>query len=355
MKEKFAANETPEGNGGAILVADDVEANREMLAAMLEPQGYRVIRAGDGEEALRAVQRGGVNLVLSDVVMPRVNGFGVCRALKSDAQTRLIPVVLITGLSDKEDRIKGIEAGADDFLSKPVHREELLARVRSLLRLKQFTDELENAETVLCTLALSIEAKDKYTEGHCERLAAYSVALGRRLRLPEELLVALRRGGIVHDIGKVAVPEHILLKPGSLTPEERRIMEQHPLTGERICAPLKSFRHVLPIIRHHHERPNGTGYPDGLKNGEIPLTASILQTVDVFDALSTDRPYRAAMTAAAALARMYEEVRFGWLEGDLVRELESLLAENQMPAMDKRLPHSEIPAHPAQRLAGQVS
>ncbi|HWQ02973.1 MAG TPA: response regulator, partial [Candidatus Nitrosotenuis sp.] len=204
-----------------IVVADDVEANRELLAAMLEPQGYSVLRAGNGQEALELVRANGVDLVLLDVVMPVHSGFAVCRALKTDPVTRLIPVVLVTGLSNKEDRIKGIEAGADDFLNKPVHREELLARVRSLLRLKHFTDELENAETVLFSLALSIEAKDPYTEGHCDRLSQYSVALGMQLGLPEELIVALRRGGIVHDIGKVAIPEHILLKPGPLTPEER--------------------------------------------------------------------------------------------------------------------------------------
>jgi putative two-component system response regulator len=355
MDGEGAKSKSQLGHPGTILVADDIEANRELLMAMLEPQGYRVLQAADGDAALKAVRSENVDVVLLDVVMPRQSGFAVCRALKSDAQTRLIPVVLITGLSDKEDRIKGIEAGADDFLNKPVHREELLARVRSLLRLKQFTDELENAETVLFSLALSIEAKDKYTEGHCGRLSEYSATLGRRLGLPEELIVALRRGGIVHDIGKVAVPEHILLKPGPLTPEERLIMEQHPVIGERICAPLKTFRHVLPIIRHHHERQNGTGYPDGLKGSEIPLTARILQTVDVYDALTTDRPYRAALPTAQAIARMQEEVRLGWLDGELVRELEHLLAESQPVAIEERMPHSEIPARPADRLAGHLS
>ena len=198
--------------------------------------------------------------------------------------------MLVTGLTDSGDRIQGIEAGADDFLGKPVNKEELLTRVRSLLRLKQFTDELENAETVLFSLALSIEAKDPYTEGHCGRLSKYFVALAKRLGLPEELRVALRRAGIVHDIGKVAVPEHILLKPGPLTPEEWKIMKEHPVIGERICAPLRSFRHVLPIIRYHHEKLDGSGYPDGLKGEEIPLTARILQMVDIYDALTTDRP-----------------------------------------------------------------
>jgi putative two-component system response regulator len=206
-----------------------------------------------------------------------------------------------------------------------VDRGELVARVRSLLRLKQFTDELESAETVLCSLAISIEAKDPYTVGHCDRLSVYAEALGKRIGLTSDLQIALRRGGIVHDLGKVAVPEHILRKPGKLTPEERKIMQEHPLVGERICAPLKSFRNVLPIIRHHHEKLNGTGYPDGLKGKAIPLTARILSTVDIYDALTTDRPYRRAFSREQALATMYEEVQKCWWDGDLVRELEQVL------------------------------
>lgn len=206
-----------------------------------------------------------------------------------------------------------------------------MALVRSLLKLKQFTDELENAETVLFALALSIEAKDPYTEGHCERLSKYSVALAQRLGLPEEQRIALRRGGIVHDVGKVAVPEHILLKPGPLTPEERKTLEQHTVIGERICAPLKSFHLVLPIIRHHHEKFDGSGYPDGLRGDHIPLTARILQTVDIYDALTTDRPYRKALSTADAFAVMREEVERGWWDGSLVDEFEALLRASKTP------------------------
>ncbi len=260
--------------------------------------------------------------------MPRLTGFEVCRRVKADPATRLVPVVLVTGLSQSQDRVRGIECGADDFLSKPVVKEELLARVRSLLRLKHFTDELENAETVLFSLALSIEAKDPYTGGHCDRLSKYSVALGERVGLREELCVALRRAGVVHDIGKLAVPEHILLKPGPLTPEEWIVMKQHPILGERICSPLKSFRHVLPIIRHHHEKLDGTGYPDGLRGEKIPLTARILTTVDTYDALTTDRPYRQALSNEEALATLRAEVARGWWDRSLVDELEGLLASS---------------------------
>lgn len=314
-----------QGRRGTVLVADDNEGARDLLHDLLSDEGYRVVCATDGEEALDLIRREKIGLALLDVMMPHRTGFAVCRAVKANPETRLIPVVLVTQLDNRDDRIQGIESGADDFLNKPVNKEELLARVRSLLKLKEFTDELEHAGTVLFSLALSIEAKDPYTEGHCERLSQYSVALARRLGRPEEQQIALRRGGIVHDIGKVAVPENILQKPGPLTAEERKIMEQHTVVGERICAPLKSFHEVLPIIRSHHERIDGTGYPDGLKGNEIPLTARILTTVDIYDALTTDRPYRKALPQAEAFATIREEVKRGWWDGSLVDEFEALL------------------------------
>lgn len=308
-----------------ILIADDDEASRVLLTEILSAEGYRIAQAQDGEEAIELLENGEVGLALLDVMMPRRSGFAVCRALKSNPDTRLIPIVLVTGLLASEDRIQGIESGADDFISKPVNKEELLARVRSLLKLKQFTDELEHAETVLFTLALSIEAKDPYTEGHCDRLSQSSEALAKRLSLTEEERIALRRGGVIHDIGKVAVPDQILLKPGPLTPEERKIMERHTVVGAGICSPLKSFRSVLPIIRHHHEKMDGSGYPDGLKGDAIPLTARILQTVDIYDALTTDRPYRKALAPERAFAIMREEVKRGWWDGALVDELEAMV------------------------------
>src|SRR5437899_528374 len=320
-----------EGHEGPFLVDDDNEANRELLSALLSGEGYQVVCAANGQEALARVDGDSIDLALLDVVMPRPSGFEVCQAMKSKPETRLIPVVLITSLNSDADRIHGIMCGADDFLTKPVNKHELLARVHSLLRLKQFTDDLDNAETVLFSLALGIEAKDPYTEGHCERLSKYSVSLAEKLGLPEHLRVALRRGGLVHDIGKLAVPEHILLKPGPLTPEERRIMEQHTIAGERICAPLRSFRHVLPIIRHHHEKLDGSGYPDGLKGEQIPLTARILQITDIYDALTTDRPYRKALPVKEALAIMREEVKRGWWDGSLLNELEASVIGTAMP------------------------
>jgi len=315
---------------GIILVADDKESIRKPLTELLRLNCYRVIAVENGEQAYKETCTQPVDLVLLDVSMLGLTGFSVCRAIKARPETRFLPVVLITGLTCAEDRMRGIEAGADDFLHKPVKKEELLARVRSLVRLKRYTDELENAETVLCTLARSIEAKDPYTEGHCDRLSRYTVSLAEKIGVSREDCNDLRRSGIVHDIGKVAVPEFVLLKPGPLDSAERKIMEEHTLVGERICAPLKSFRNVLPIIRSHHEKQDGSGYPDHLKGEEIPLTARILQTVDIYDSLTTERPYRVALSQEKAIEIMREETRRGWWDANLISVLERLLAESPL-------------------------
>src|ERR1700728_2330359 len=311
---------------GTILVVDDQEPNRELLDELLTAQGFKVITVPDGASAFLELTRAEVDLVLMDVMMPNLSGFEICDKIKSNPETCLIPVVLITSLSEKEDRIEGIKAGADDFLTRPVDRTELLARVRSLLRLKQRTDELERAEAVLFTLARSIEGKDPYTHGHCERLSEGSTRLGAHLGLAEDEVTALRRAGVVHDIGKIAIPDAILLKPSKLSEEEWKLIREHPLVGERICAPLKSFRSVLPIIRHHHEKFDGSGYPDGLRGQSIPLTARVLQIVDVYDALTTERPYKRAFSSTGALQTMKEEVARGWWDPDIFDQFERLIA-----------------------------
>ena len=315
-----------------ILVVDDHEANIALVEAILAPQGYTIIAASDGEQALKLVAAQPMDLILLDVMMPGMNGFDVCARLKEDERTRLIPIVLLTSLSDTQDRIRGIEVGADDFLSKPFDSSELSARVRSLLKLKEFTDELESAEDVLFTLALSVEAKDAYTDGHCERLSFYSVALGRSLGLPSEQLKALYRGGYLHDVGKIAVSEAILNKKAGLTDEERRTMREHPIIGERICRPLKSLRSVLPIIRHHHERWNGSGYPDGLKGQEIPLSARIIQTVDIYDALMTARSYKPAIEIHQVFSIMRQASEKGSCDPMLIEQFISLVQSDEIPA-----------------------
>ena len=301
-----------------ILVVDDAPANVDLLSRMLTREGYVVVTASDGEQALRMVEETHPDLVLMDVLMPKLNGYEVCHRIKQKSATRLTPVVLITALSDRENRIQGINAGADDFLTKPVNELELKARARSLVRLKRYTDDLDSAESVIISLALVIEARDAYTDGHCQRLAGYATALGRALGLGSEDLAALFRGGYLHDVGKVGIPDAILLKVGRLSPSEYEQMKTHPVIGDRLCGKLRSLRHVRPIVRHHHERLDGSGYPDGLQGDAIPLLAQIMGIVDVYDAITTDRPYKPAASQEQASVELMEEVTKGWRSRELV-------------------------------------
>jgi putative two-component system response regulator len=316
----------------SILVVEDNVLNAALLKELLSSRGYPTVAVHNAAEAEAEIRREAPDLILLDVIMPGKSGYELCRELKADSRTRLIPIVMITGLSAREDRVKGIEAGADDFLTKPISSEELFARVGSLLKLKEFTDEMETADSVLCTLGLSVEARDPYTEGHCERLAGYAADLGRFLRLEEESIVALERGGYLHDLGKIAVPDEILKKGSDLTPAEWEIMKRHPATGEAICRPLKSLRLVLPIIRYHHEHSDGSGYPDGLRDGAIPLLPRILQVVDIYDALRTARPYKPALGHEQAVATMRAEARGGLWDEELVAEFFSMLDKRRQVA-----------------------
>ncbi len=318
----------------SILVVEDNVVNAALLRELLASRGYPAIAVHNAAEAEAEIRREAPDLILLDVVMPGKTGYELCRELKADSRTRLIPIVMITGLSAQEDRVKGIQAGADDFLTKPISSEELFARVSSLLKLKEFTDELETADSVLCTLGLAVEARDPYTEGHCERLRRNASDLGRFLGLDAESIVALERGGYLHDLGKIKVPDYILTKgKGSdLTPAEWEIMKLHPVTGESICRPLKSLRLVLPIIRHHHEHSDGSGYPDGLRAGEIPLLARILQVVDIYDALRTERPYKPALGHEQAAVTMRDEAQSGLWDEELVAEFFSMLDKRRQVA-----------------------
>lgn len=317
------------GRRQKVLVVDDDPGILNVLGRFLTDSGYDVELAHDGSEALDKVREDPPDLILLDVVMPRMDGIEVCRRLKSHKSTRLIPIVIVTGLTDLEDKVRGIEAGADDVLNKPFHFAELGARVRSLLRAKKLNERLEDVENVLFALANAVEAKDAYTEKHTERVSRYAVALGEKVGLDGDYLESLRIGGMLHDIGKIGVPDNILLKQGKLDQEELEFVKVHPVVGERICRPLRSLRYVLPGIRHHHERVDGTGYPDGLKGEEIPVEARILAIADAFDAMTTDRPYRRRMSAREAMEELRRYAGSQW-DRYLVEEFIGILERGKV-------------------------
>lgn len=304
-----------------VLVVETVDINRRLLRGVLDPEGYRILEASRPAEALELLEREKVDLVVLELMMPGMSGPDLCRRIKQRQGTQLIPLLILTNVQGKENEIEGMDSGADEFLVKPLHPDIVRARVKSMLRHKEAVDSLEQAEGVLFALARAIEHRDEMTIGHCERLARLSVKLGLALGLPRSQVVALHRGGYLHDIGKVAIPDGILFKPGPLTADERRVMERHTTQGEEICRSVRTLAPVLPIIRHHHERWDGTGYPDGLKREEIPLLARVLQVADIYDALTSERPYKSALSSDEAFAVLDEEVKKGWRDPELVRLL----------------------------------
>jgi cyclic di-GMP phosphodiesterase len=311
----------------SILIADDDETSSRFLKRLLTREGHNVSIVESGDAVLSACATHPPDLVLIDLLAPQGHGFEICRQLKETTATRFIPVVIVTSQSDQQDKLKGIDAGADDFLSKPFDAAELHARIRSLVRLKRYTDDLESAEAVLLGLGATIEARDPCTQGHCQRLATYATSLGRSLGLDDSDLSALERGGFLHDIGKIAVPDAVLLKEGKLDPQESRVMREHPVVGDALCSGLRSLNTVRPIVRHHHERLDGSGYPDGLKNTEVPLLAQIVSIVDIFDALTTERPYRNARPQDEAFDVLSSEASKGWRDRALVDAFVSVVGE----------------------------
>lgn len=313
-----------------ILIVDDLDLNRRLLKAMLKTANYRILEAKRPSAAIATLEREKVDLVVVDLVMPEMSGPDFCRLLKNDRKTQLLPILMTTSVQGAENEVAGIESGADEFLIKPLQPTVVRTRIRAMLRNKALVDSLEEAETILFALAQSVEHRDKYTGLHCERLASYSIGLGQALGLPRQDLLALYRGGYLHDIGKISIPDVILFKRGLLTDEEWQTMRQHTIRGEEICRPMKSLAPVLPIIRSHHERWDGTGYPDGLAGEEIPLLARILQVADIYDALTTARPYKPAFSHQHAIEIMLEEARRGWRDPELV----PLFAEGCLQASD---------------------
>lgn len=315
---------------GRVVVVDDDAASRNFISSFLTREGYTVYSASDGAAGLELVRREHPDVVVSDVMMPELNGFELCQQVKADRETRLTPVVLVTGAAEREHRLKGIQVGADDFLKKPIDSEELKARVYSLVRLKRFTDDLDSAESVILSLGVTVEARDSYTSGHCERIAAFSAAFGIHLELSDEEIAALHRGAYLHDVGKIGVPDSILLKQGPLTDDEFAVMKRHPVIGESVCGNLRLLRLVKPIVRHHHERRDGSGYPDGLRGDAIPLLAQIAGIVDVYDALTSDRPYRKRLPVETAYAELRREVQVGWRSASLVEQFIALAQSGRL-------------------------
>ena len=304
-----------------ILVVDDEATNRRLLRQILTPLGYDVVEAADGEAALAQVAIELPDLILLDVMMPLRSGYEVCRDLKSNPRTRLIPVVMLTGLDQKAEKLKAVELGAAEFLSKPFDIAELTTRVRSLIALKHFTDELEHASSVLESVALVVEGRDKNTGNHCKRLGEYAARVGGAIGLEDDDIKVLRLGGVLHDLGKIAVSDNILNKPGRLSPEEWTDMHRHPVVGAELCQSMRTLDKVLPLIRNHHEKLDGSGYPDGLSGNDIPALVRIISVVDVYDALATKRSYKEPLSRDKCFEVLREEAAKGWWDQEIVETL----------------------------------
>jgi putative two-component system response regulator len=323
---------TPDDGGKQtrVLVVDDEPGISTLLERLLTNKGYAVGIATDAPTALSAIVKNPPDVILMDVMMPGMDGFTLCKRLKGDPATRLTPVILITGLADQDTKIKGLAAGADDFLTKPVDTQELLARVGSLARLKRYTDDLDSAASIIMALAVMIEARDGYTEGHCHRIANHATALGRRIGLGQEELQALYRGGFLHDIGMLAIPDSVLRKEGRLDPEEYELVKSHTVIGDGLCRHLRSLNAVRPIVRHHHERFDGSGYPDGLRGDAIPIVAQIIGLVDAYDAITSVRPYQPTQSSDEAVATLRQQAVRGWRHPALVEHFAAIVLSGKL-------------------------
>ncbi len=310
-----------------ILVVDDNVTNVELLEAYLCAADYEVITAYNGHSGLEMAITEAPDLLLLDIMMPGLDGYQVCTQLKNNEKTRFIPIIMITALTEIEDKIKGLNAGADDFLSKPFNKHELMARVRSLLRIKSLHDDLDSSEDIILTLALALEAKDPYTKGHSERVAALATDLAKAIGLSDRAQDRIHKAGILHDIGKIGVSGKVLSKKGALQGDEYEDVIAHPSIGATICQPLKSLSDIIPMIKHHHERYDGNGKPDGLMGEEIPLGARIISIADTYDAMTSTRPYRKAMQKEMALSIFESETNNGQWDQELVKHFIKIMAK----------------------------
>lgn len=313
-----------------ILIVDNNLYSRQTAAALLDVEGYQLLQAESGQQGIEIVRTQNPDIVLLDIMLHDIDGYEVCRHLKLDDRTRFIPIIFVTALYDRSVRLKAIEAGGDDFVNKPFDQVELSARVKSLVRQKRLNETLDHTEKALFSIARAVERRDPSTGNHCERLANYGQAFGEFLGLSRLEIRDLSWGGYLHDIGKVGIPDAILLKSGRLTPQEWEVMKQHVLIGEEVCQPLKTMDGVIPIVRSHHERWDGSGYPDQLIGEQIPYLAQAFQLIDIFDALVSERPYKAALTTLEALAVIDAEVFKGWRNPKLVKDFRRFIAQTKI-------------------------
>ena len=309
----------------SLLLVDSSPKRRRSISLALEELGHEQHLAGCASEALEIMSRQTIDLVLLDQFVQSAGAANLCRLLKRLPNGANLPVLILAPAEDAEAEISAMEAGAEAFLTSPLHPKVLRANVQARLRHKCLIDSLNETESVLFTLAQSIEERDPALSQHCERLALMAAAMGVRLGLPATDIQTLQRGGYLHDIGKIGLPDQVLLKPGPLTPEEWEIMRSHAERGEKICLGVRSLAPVLPLIRHHHERWDGSGYPDRLVGEDIPLLARILQLADIYDALLAVRPYKAAFTPEEALEVIKDEAKRGWRDPNLVAVLEEIV------------------------------
>jgi putative two-component system response regulator len=313
-------------NGQHILVVDDSPSIVSLLRHALEAEGCRVSVAEDGLDALSQVDREPPDLILLDLDLPHLNGDEICRRLKRNPQTRFIPVIMITAMAAMHNKLAAWEYGADEFLPKPFHLMEVITRCRSLLRIRRLIEERDSAESVVFALARAVEAKSPFTHGHSERVMRYSLALASACNIDAGQSELMRKGALLHDIGKISIPDAILNKPGKLTPEEYEVIKAHPAQGAHIVEPLHSVRDAVPLIRSHHERLDGRGYPDGLRGDEIPLLVRMLSVADIYDSLSSHRPYRDAIPHAVCLEMLRENAFDGGLDPELVAVFSEVVA-----------------------------
>lgn len=310
-----------------VLIVDDDAQVRGLLRRLLATAGYAVEEVSTANDALDRIRAEPPDLVLLDLNLPDRSGHDVLESVRSDPATRLLPVVMITGAASSAERLRAQSEGVTDFLTKPFSSEELLPRVRALVMLKRFADEHEHAEKVILTLAKTIDARDPYTAGHSGRVAEYADRLAIRMGLEIEARNEMRRGALFHDLGKIVIPDAVLHKPGALTPEEREIVEEHPSVGHELLSPMKTMRKTLPVVRSHHERLDGSGYPEGLSGSDIPMPVRIVTVSDIFDALTTDRAYRGALSIETAFDILRDGVRRGWWDRDVLEILEAAVTE----------------------------